>query len=84
MNKEIKVLELGLKDYKETWDFQEELFQEIVNKKIQNRRENTQHLTDNHLLFVEHPHVYTLGKSGDLANLLLDEKQLLEKKSDLL
>ncbi len=81
MNKQIKVLELGQKDYKETWDFQEELFQDVVNKKIQNRRENTKHLTPNHLLFVEHPHVYTLGKSGDLSNLLLNEKQLVEKKA---
>ena len=81
MNKQIQVLELGQKDYKETWDFQEDLFQKIVNQKIQNRRENTGIPTQNHLLFVEHPHVYTLGKSGDLSNLLLNEKQLLEKKA---
>src|SRR6056297_2923738 len=79
MNKAIKVLELGQKDYKETWDLQEELFQNVLNIKIQNRREAKELTTDNHLLFVEHPHVYTLGKSGDLANLLLDEKQLAEK-----
>jgi lipoyl(octanoyl) transferase len=79
MNKAIKVLELGQRDYKETWDFQEELFQKVLNIKVQNRRESTDLPTDNHLIFVEHPHVYTLGKSGDLANLLLDEKQLAEK-----
>lgn len=79
MNKEIKVLELGQRDYKETWDFQEELFQKVLNIKIQNRRESSDLPTENHLIFVEHPHVYTLGKSGDLANLLLDEKQLAEK-----
>jgi lipoyl(octanoyl) transferase len=79
MNKAIKVLELGQRDYKETWDFQEELFQKVLNIKIQNRRESTELPTENHLIFVEHPHVYTLGKSGDLANLLLDEKQLAEK-----
>lgn len=81
MNKEIKVLELGQKDYKDTWDFQEELFQNILNIKIQNRRESGDLPTENHLIFVEHPHVYTLGKSGDLANLLLDEKQLAEKSA---
>jgi len=79
MNKAIKVLELGQRDYKETWDFQEELFQKVLNIKIQNHRESTELPTENHLIFVEHPHVYTLGKSGDLANLLLDEKQLAEK-----
>ncbi|SDG63947.1 lipoyl(octanoyl) transferase LipB [Psychroflexus sediminis] len=79
MNKTIKVLELGQRDYKETWDFQEELFQRVLNIKVQNRRESKNLPTENHLIFVEHPHVYTLGKSGDLTNLLLDEKQLAEK-----
>ena len=79
MNKTIKVLELGLLDYKETWDFQEELFQKVLDTKIKNRREESDLPTDNNFIFVEHPHVYTLGKSGDLANLLLDEKQLAEK-----
>ena len=79
MNKQIKVLELGQRDYKETWDFQEELFQNILNIKVKNRRENTDLATENHLIFVEHPHVYTLGKSGDLANLLLNEEQLADK-----
>ncbi|WP_127844618.1 lipoyl(octanoyl) transferase LipB [Psychroflexus aestuariivivens] len=79
MNKQIKVLELGQRDYKETWDFQEELFQSILQTKIKNRREELDLPTENHFLFVEHPHVYTLGKSGDLANLLLDEKQLADK-----
>jgi lipoyl(octanoyl) transferase len=79
MNKTIKVLELGRKDYKETWDFQEELFQKVLDTKIKNKREKSELPTDNSFIFVEHPHVYTLGKSGDLANLLLDEKQLAEK-----
>ncbi|NEV93956.1 lipoyl(octanoyl) transferase LipB [Psychroflexus sp. YR1-1] len=79
MNKEIKVLELGQRDYKETWDFQEELFQNVLNTKIQNRRESSDLPTENHLIFVEHPHVYTLGKSGNLSNLLLNEQQLAEK-----
>ncbi|MDR6302238.1 lipoyl(octanoyl) transferase LipB [Mesonia maritima] len=79
MNKKIKVQELGVKDYKETWDFQEELFQAILQTKIKNRREELELPTQNHLLFVEHPHVYTLGKSGDFKNLLLNEAEL-EKK----
>ncbi len=79
MNKTIQVQDLGTRDYKETWDYQEELFKEIVDVKIQNRREQTSASTPNYFLFVEHPHVYTLGKSGDMTNLLLSEKQLVEK-----
>lgn len=79
MNKEIQLQDLGNKDYKETWDYQEQLFKEIVDIKIQNRKCNSQLPTSNFLLFVEHPHVYTLGKSGDMGNLLLSEKQLEAK-----
>ena len=79
MNKKILLKDLKIKDYKETWDYQTALLQEIVDVKIGNRRKNLSIETDNHLLFVEHPHVYTLGKSGDLSNLLLNEKQLEEK-----
>lgn len=78
MNKKIQLQDLGRKDYKETWDYQEELFQNIVDLKIQ-KRENSEILTPNYFLYVEHPHVYTLGKSGDFSNLLLSEKQLEEK-----
>ena len=81
MNKKIKVKDLGLKDFKETWDYQETLFQKILDTKIKNRRQAAGLETDNHLLFVEHPHVYTLGKSGDLSNLLLDDTQLKEKEA---
>ncbi|WP_445733456.1 lipoyl(octanoyl) transferase LipB [Mariniflexile sp.] len=79
MNKQIELQDLGLKDYKQTWDYQEQLFKGIVDTKIKNRKETTQLKTNNYFLFVEHPHVYTLGKSGDLSNLLLSEKQLTEK-----
>ena len=79
MNKIVALQDLGLKDYKETWDYQELLFQKTVDLKIKNRREETELPTPNHLLFVEHPHVYTLGKSGDIDNLLVDEKVLSEK-----
>jgi lipoyl(octanoyl) transferase len=79
MNKTIQLQDLGNKDYKETWEYQEELFKGIVDLKIRNRREELTLATPNYLLFVEHPHVYTLGKSGDLSNLLLSEKQLEEK-----
>ncbi len=79
MNKNILLKNLGIKDYKETWDYQTDLLQAIVDQKMSNRRNNESKETQNHFLFVEHPHVYTLGKSGDLSNLLLNEKQLEEK-----
>ncbi len=79
MNKRVLLEDLFLKDYKETWDYQTKLLQDIVDTKIKNRRENLAEVTNNHFLFVEHPHVYTLGKSGDFSNLLLNEKQLSEK-----
>jgi lipoyl(octanoyl) transferase len=83
INKSVKFLDLGTKDYKETWDFQENIFAQIVGKKIQNRKlpAEEQVATENYLLFVEHPHVYTLGKSGELSHLLLDEKGLGEKQA---
>ena len=77
--KEILFEDLGTKDYKETWDYQEELFDAIIQIKRKNRKEDLELKTPNHFLFVEHPHVYTLGKSGDLNNLLLNESQLKEK-----
>ena len=79
MNKRVLLQDLGLKDYKTTWDYQEHLFKTIVEAKVKNRRENMHVATPNHFLFVEHPHVYTLGKSGDMANLLLSEDKLKEK-----
>jgi len=81
MNKTIELQDLGLKDYKQTWDYQETLFKSIVDTKIKNRREDAGLETKNYFLFVEHPHVYTLGKSGDMSNLLVDEAQLKAKNA---
>ena len=71
-------------DYKACWDYQEKLFNETVQQKISNRDlpPEEQIPTKNYLLFVEHPHVYTLGKSGDEKNLLLNEKQLTDKNAN--
>src|SRR3546814_1819256 len=78
-NKNIYIKDLGLKDYKETWDYQEMLFRETLDIKIKNRREDCHLKTPNHFLFVEHHHVYTLGKSGKIDHLLVDESQLAAK-----
>ena len=73
--------DLGSIDYQEAWDYQEALLKEAVDIKIANRKHPEQEpgITTNHLLFCEHPHVYTLGKSGSKEHLLLDESQLIQK-----
>lgn len=79
MNKQVIVRDLGNKDYKETWDYQEMLFEEIVAQKRANRTNEVSSPTSNYFLLVEHPHVYTLGKSGHIENLLIDEASLKSK-----
>ena len=83
INKKVRFQDLGLIDYQEAWNFQEKLFKGIVDKKISNRNlaPDAQVLTENYLLFCEHPHVYTLGKSGAEAHFLLDEATLKEKNA---
>lgn len=71
-------------DYKSCWDYQEQLFNEIIAQKVANRDLpiEEQKPTKNYLLFVEHPHVYTLGKSGNEKNLLINETELINKKAN--
>ncbi len=82
-NREVLFRNIGYKDYKETWDFQEELFNDILKTKTENRSlsEESKKPTSNYLLFVEHPHVYTLGKSGSDNNLLLNMIELKAKNA---
>lgn len=68
--------DLGQKDYKETWDYQESIFNEIIDYKIRLKEDKTRSSPPNRLIFVEHPHVFTLGKSGSENNLLLNHIQL--------
>ena len=79
MNKKVKFTDWGLLDYQEAWDRQELVFKETIAVKTNNRTNGTTEETPNFLIFCEHPHVYTLGKSGHPENLLLDEKGLEEK-----
>ncbi len=71
-------IDWGLIDYKKAWDQQETIFKQMVDHKFSQRElpVSEQILLQNHLIFCEHPHVYTLGKSGSLQNLLLDEEGL--------
>ncbi|MGK0139464.1 MAG: lipoyl(octanoyl) transferase [Algoriphagus sp.] len=75
-NKKINIIDLGLIDYQEAWDFQEKLFAQTVAVKLENRRNNTEVTTSNYLVTCQHPHVYTLGKSGKEEHLLLDKEGL--------
>ena len=77
---DVELEDLGLIDYKQCWDYQTKLFDATVQLKIQNRKfPDNSVSTKNHLIFCEHPHVYTLGKSGDLKNLLIDGQKRKEK-----
>lgn len=84
MNKEVLFQDLGLIDYKQCWDYQEQIFNKTIQQKIANRDLDSHHQTSTHnyLLFVEHPHVYTLGKSGDASHLLINQEQLKEKEAN--
>ena len=77
-NRNVEFHDLGLIPYQEAWDFQTKLFQQTINIKIENRNraEADQEQTFNHLIFCEHPHVFTLGKSGDESNLLVAKENL--------
>ena len=68
--------DIGLIEYKEAWLFQEKIFNEILEIKSKNRNEGSEITTKNHLIFCEHPHVYTLGNSGNKENLLVNEEYL--------
>ena len=82
MNKNITFEDLGLIEYQEAWDYQTKIFEKTIAVKSVNRKKKNQGLevetTKNHLIFCEHPHVYTLGKSGKESHLLMNSTQLEE------
>jgi lipoyl(octanoyl) transferase len=79
----VNFIDLGLTDYKQTWDYQEKLFAEVVQAKVNNRTltPELQTKTPSYLVFCQHNHVYTLGNSGDAKHLLINQQQLKEKKA---
>jgi lipoyl(octanoyl) transferase len=77
----VKYQNLGLIDYKEAWDYQEKLFRATVDQKISIRNGESSEPTENHILFCEHPHVFTLGKSGDKDHLLLNDESLKQNNA---
>lgn len=83
-NKKVEFRNIGNMKYKDAWEYQEVLFNKIMDTKQENQKleEDEKKLTDNYLLFVEHPHVYTLGKSGKEQNLLINHIQLQAKDAE--
>ncbi|WP_027002940.1 lipoyl(octanoyl) transferase LipB [Hugenholtzia roseola] len=79
MNKKVEFQHLGLIPYQQAWEMQEDLLKKVVEIKRQNRQQVEKKPTPNYLLFCQHPHVYTLGKSGSLKNLLISESEMKEK-----
>ncbi len=79
----VRYIDLGLIDYKQAWEYQEKLFNDVVNVKVSNRTlpADQQKSTPSYLLFCEHPHVYTLGNSGNKENLLINEEELEQKNA---
>ncbi len=79
MKNKVNFIDLGLIDYKKAWDYQEELFKKAIDLKIKHRDGLTDELPEHQLIFCQHPHVYTLGKSGSEQNLLIGEAMLKQK-----
>ena len=78
-NNIIVVRDLGVLSYEDSWEHQKTIFENIISQKIKNRTLKKKNKTDNYLLIVEHKPIFTIGKSGDTSNLLLDSKQLKSK-----
>ncbi len=82
MNKKVLFQDLGLIDYKKCWDYQQQIFEKTIQRKMRSRKENIFLETENTLIFCEHPHVYTLGKSGDEKNLLVNTDYLKSRGAE--
>ena len=82
INKKVKHTNLGHIDYQKAWDKQEDIFKKIIDVKIENRKNNNKNKTENYILTCSHPHVYTLGKSGNENNLLINNNIIKSQKLD--
>ena len=79
-NKKILVRDIGKLSFSDAWKYQEKIFKKIIDQKVQNRSLNEKIETKNILILTEHNHVYTIGKSGDMSNLLIDKKELIKRE----
>ena len=79
-NKKILVKDIGKLSFSDAWQYQERIFKKIIDQKVQNRSLNEKIKTNNYLVLTEHNHVYTIGKSGDMSNLLIDKEGLIKRE----
>ena len=79
-NKKILVRDIGKMSFSDAWEYQEKIFKKTIDQKVQNRSLNEKIETKNILILTEHNHVYTIGKSGDISNLLIDKKELIKRE----
>ena len=79
-NKKILVRDIGKLSFSDAWEYQEKIFKKIIDQKVQNRSLNEKIETKNLLILTEHNHVYTIGKSGDMSNLLIDKDELIKRE----
>ena len=79
-NKKILVKDIGKLSFTDAWQYQEKIFKKIIEQKVQNRSLNQKIETKNFLILTEHNHVYTMGKSGDMSNLLIDKEELIKRE----
>ena len=79
-NKKILVRDIGKMSFSDAWEYQEKIFKKTIDQKVQNRSLNEKIETKNLLILTEHNHVYTIGKSGDMSNLLIDKEELMKRE----
>ena len=79
-NKKIQVRDIGKLSFSDAWQYQEKIFKKIIDQKVQNRKLNEKIPTKNFLILTEHNHVYTIGKSGQISNLLIDKGELIKRE----
>ena len=75
-NKKIILRDIGKSSFSDAWQYQEEIFKKTIDQKIENRSSESKIETDNFLIITEHNPVYTIGKSGDISNLLLNDNEM--------
>lgn len=81
-NRKIIIQDLGRTSFSYAWEYQEKIFQKVIDQKIQNRKSKENIETNNYLIFTEHDPVYTIGKSGKISNLLIDKDELEKNNID--
>ncbi len=79
-NKKIQVRDIGKLSFSDAWQYQDKIFKKIIDQKVQNRKLNEKIPTKNFLILTEHNHVYTIGKSGQISNLLIDKDELIKRE----